>query len=490
MSAEEREIRNRIREELMTKGINPYPHSVKFVVTPVKEVIANPKVGAKVAVAGRVMAVRKHGKISFIDLVDDGVRIQLVLRKDVVGDESYKWFHHYIGAGDIIAAYGTIFYTKRGELSIEINDYQLLAKALRSPPVRYGHRLLDPEVRYRKRYLDIMCTPQVREILEKKFMMVQEIRKFMWSRGYIEVETPVLQPIYGGAEARPFKTRVWALDEDWYLRISLELYLKRYIVAGFNKVFEIGKNFRNEDIDAQHNPEFTMMEAYEAYADYNDMMRLTEDLVTEVAWKINKSLKAVYTVDGEEVEIDLRKPWRRVRLVDALREEADLDVERMSDEEIRKLLKEHGITLKGGYCRGYAIIKLFDKLVGRKIVEPTFVIDYPADASPLCKPHREDPRYAERFELYIAGMELANAYTELNDPVLQDKYFKEQEERRKKGDEEAHPYDKDFVEALEYGMPPTGGLGLGIDRLAMVLLGATSIKEIIPYPMLKRSGTP
>jgi len=485
----EREQRKQLREELIRQGINPYPHIPKYMPTPVKEVISNPQVNSYVAVAGRIASIRRHGKLVFFDIIDDGYRIQAMINKATIGEERFEWFLKYINLGDFINVFGELFYTKRGELTINVRDYQLLTKALRSPPVKWGHRILDPEVRYRKRYLDLMMTPQVRRILEIRFKTIEEIRKFMWDRGFIEVETPILQPVYGGAAARPFKTHIWALGEEWYLRISLELYLKRFIVAGFNKVFEIGKNFRNEDIDVLHNPEFTMMEAYEAYADYNKIMRLTEDLIGTVAQKVLGTTKVRYKVNDEEIEIDLSPPYRRIKLVEGLKEYAGIDVESLSDEDIKELLRRNNIVLSGGYDRGRAIVKLFDRLVGREhLIEPTFVIDFPASSSPLTKPHREDPRYAERFELYIAGIELANAYTELNDPVLQEEYFRNEEERRRLGDLEAHPYDWDFIEALEYGMPPTGGLGLGIDRLVMIFTGTNSIKEVIPFPMLKKAS--
>jgi len=485
----EREQRKQLREELIRQGINPYPHIPKYMPTPVKEVISNPQVNSYVAVAGRIASIRRHGKLVFFDIIDDGYRIQAMINKATIGEERFEWFLKYINLGDFINVFGELFYTKRGELTINVRDYQLLTKALRSPPVKWGHRILDPEVRYRKRYLDLMMTPQVRRILEIRFKTIEEIRKFMWDRGFIEVETPILQPVYGGAAARPFKTHIWALSEEWYLRISLELYLKRFIVAGFNKVFEIGKNFRNEDIDVLHNPEFTMMEAYEAYADYNKIMRLTEDLISTVAQKVLGTTKVRYKVNDEEVVIDLSPPYKRIKLVEGLKEYAGIDVESLSDEDIKELLRRNNIVLSGGYDRGRAIVKLFDKLVGREhLIKPTFVIDFPASSSPLTKPHREDPRYAERFELYIAGIELANAYTELNDPVLQEEFFRKEEERRKLGDLEAHPYDWDFIEALEYGMPPTGGLGLGIDRLVMIFTGTNSIKEVIPFPMLKKTS--
>lgn len=486
----EREFRVSLREELLRSNVNPYPHTLGLGYTPVGDILNNSRVGEVVSTAGRVASIRRHGRLVFLDLIDDGFRIQISVNSSVVGVEKFEWFMRYVNLGDFINVRGELFYTQKGELTINVRDYQLVVKALRSPPVKWGHKILDPEVRYRKRHLDLMMTPQVRKIFETRFNTIAEIRRFMWGKGFLEVETPILQPVYGGATARPFTTKVWALDEEWYLRIALELYLKRFLVGGFNKVFEIGKNFRNEDIDVQHNPEFTMMEAYEAYADYEDMMRLAEELISNVAEKVAGTNKILYPAGDQAVEIDLRPPFRRVRMVDGLREFAGINVEVLSDDQIKALLTEHKLVLPGGYDRGRAIVKLFDKLVGaHHLLQPTFVIDFPASSSLLAKPHRMNPEYAERFELYIAGMELANAFTELNDPVIQEKYFRQEEERRKLGDAEAHPYDWDFVEALEYGMPPAGGIGLGIDRLVMILTGQTSIKEVIPFPMLTRYGT-
>jgi lysyl-tRNA synthetase class 2 len=479
------EYRRRIREELLSKNINPYPHKPIFQPQSLKSILENPVEGVEVALAGRVAGVRRHGGLVFLDIIDDGLRIQASIDKSKAS-EIFDFFTKYVDLGDFIDVKGVLYRTKRGELTVDVRGLQLLSKSLRAPPVKYGHRLVDHEIRYRKRYLDMMMTPEVRRVLEIKFRVLEETRKFMWSKGFIEVETPVIQPIYGGAEARPFKTHVWALGVDWYLRISLELHLKRFIIGGFNKVFEIGKVFRNEDIDAQHNPEFTMMEAYQAYADYNDIMNLTEELVSHLADKV-VGKRVVETPVGEVRErIDLSPPFKRITMYEAFREFAGVDIERLSDEEIRDLLAKNSIQLAGGYDRGRAVVKLFDKLVGRRhLIQPVFVMDYPRSSSPLAKPHRYNPELAERFELFIAGLEIANAYTELNDPVMQAEYFKVEEERRRRGDEEAHPYDWDFVEAMEYGMPPTGGLGVGLDRLSMVLAGVSSIKEVIPFPMMK-----
>ncbi|WP_434731122.1 lysine--tRNA ligase [Thermogladius sp. KZ2Tp1] len=479
------EHRKRVREELISKNINPYPHKPLYQPASLRSVLDSPVEGAEVAVAGRVAAVRRHGGLVFLDIVDDGLRIQASIDKSKAGDV-FEFFGKYVDLGDFVNVKGVLYRTRRGELTVDVRGLHLLAKSLRAPPVKYGHRLLDPEVRYRKRYLDMMLTPDVRRVLEVKFKVLEETRRFMWGEGFVEVETPVIQPIYGGAEARPFKTHVWALNTEWYLRISLELHLKRFIIGGFNKVFEIGKVFRNEDIDAQHNPEFTMLEAYQAYADYNDMMDLTEELISHLAEKVvGRNVVEVPVGDVKE-RIDLSRPFKRMTMYEAFKEYAGIDVEKLGDDEIRDLLAKNAISLAGGYDRGRAIVKLFDKLVGRKyLVQPVFITDYPRSSSPLAKPHRYNPDLAERFELFIAGMEIANAYTELNDPVLQAEYFRAEEERRKRGDEEAHPFDWDFVEALEYGMPPTGGLGVGLDRVSMVLAGVSSIKEVIPFPMMK-----
>ncbi|MEM4550288.1 MAG: lysine--tRNA ligase [Sulfolobales archaeon] len=480
------DARRDIRRKLIELGLNPYPHTLKGRATPVRDIVKSPTLGSNVGVAGRVVGIRRHGGLIFFDLVDDGHRIQCSISRGDSGQEVFEFFDKFINLGDFVYVTGFLYYTKKGELTISVRDVQLLAKALRSPPVKWGHRVLDPEVRYRKRYLDIMMSPQVRRIFEIRFKTIEEIRKFMWEKGYIEVETPILQPIYGGAAARPFKTYVWALEAEWYLRISLELYLKRFIVAGFNKVFEIGKNFRNEDIDVEHNPEFTMMESYEAYADYNDIMRLTEELVSTVARKVLGTDVVEYPVGKDLVKISLSPPFKRVTIYDAFREFTGVDVEALPDEKIKEYLERYSIKLAGGYDRGRAIVKLFDRIVGREhLIQPTFVTDFPRSSSPLAKPHRNRLDLAERFELYVGGMELANAYTELNDPELQASYFREEEERRLMGDMEAHPFDWDFVEALEYGMPPTGGLGLGIDRLVMIYAGVNSIKEVVPFPMIK-----
>ncbi len=496
-----------------------------------------------VRVAGRVMALRVHGGLAFADLYDEGYRIQLFLSRDMLGDR-YTWFTENIRRGDIVWARGPLFRTKRGELSVKVSEYRLLTKCF----YVLQHTWIgieDPELRLRKRYLDMVLNLEVFERIRTRFNLVKEIRLWMYSRGFYEADTPILQPVYGGAAAKPFITHVNTLDEDWYLRIAPELYLKRLLVAGFTKVFEIGKVFRNEDIDVTHHPEFSMMEAYIAYADYNDMMRLAEELLGELAKRLTGGFTIRYPVDLERVgtwylnsldmdkvreyleftlwsysgrkrkpqiggssvreflrspikwlrkrigeprlfmEIDLKPPYPRLKLLDLVREHVGIDPWGASDEEIKKLLQEKQIIIKGGYNRDIALVKLFEHYVEKKIVQPTFVIDYPRGSSPLAKPHRKDPRLVERFELFIAGLEVANGYTEQNNAYEQYNAFREQEERRRMGDEEAQEPDYDFVEALCVGMPPAGGIGIGIDRLVMLFNGITSIKEAIPFPMVK-----
>ena len=467
-------------KNLRGKGINPYPH--KYPITHnIRRIVAENRdrivYEDDVTTAGRVFAIRRHGRTSFVDIHDEGVRLQCYFTRDHLGDKKYKFFQRFIQKGDIIGVSGSLFYTKTGELTLLVDDFRLLSKALYDLPAHW-YGLKADETRYRKRYLDILLNLKVRETFVTRSKVISEIRNFLNSRGFLEVETPIMQPVYGGANARPFKTYVNALNETWYLRISPELYLKRLIIGGFNKVYEIGKVFRNEDIDTKHNPEFTMLELYEAYADYNDMMSLTEELISTV---VERTIGST-VVNYGDYEIDFSPQWRRVTMYDALREEG-YDVSAMSDEEIASMLKKE---LPGGYNRGLAIAKLFEQLCEDKLIQPTFVMDYPKETSPLCKIHRKHPELIERFELYVAGMEIANAYTELNDPFLQHEFFVEETKRRTLGDEEAHQYDEDFIEAMKYGMPPCGGLGIGIDRLVMLITGNTSIKEVIAFPMVKR----
>ncbi len=440
----------------------------------------------EVSTVGRVMAIRRHGKTSFFDVHDEDARLQCQIRWDVVGPEGYDFFARFVERGDFLGASGGLFYTKMGELTLQVEGYTILAKALYDMPrERFGLR--DVETRYRQRYLDLLLNPGARELFVARSRIVSEMRRFLAGRGFLEVETPIIQECYGGAAARPFTVHVNDLGETRYLQISPELYLKRLMVGGFNRVFTICKNFRNEEIDATHNPEFTMMEAYEAYADYNDIMGLAQDLITTLALEAWGSLR--WEHDG--VDMDLTPPWRRLTMYEALEEYAGLNVDEMNDDEIREALWENDLVncgrllARGGYNRGLFVAQLFDHFCKDRLIQPTFVTDHPRETVPLCKIHSDDPDLIERFELFISGMEMANAYTELNDPILQERLFSE-EMGAKREDEDAHPFDTDYVEALRYGMPPAGGLGVGVDRLVMLLTGQTSIKEVILFPMMRR----
>ncbi|AAY79494.1 lysyl-tRNA synthetase type II [Sulfolobus acidocaldarius DSM 639] len=480
------ERRVKIVDELKSKGINPYPHKydITHTIIDIKKMERSDKptdaFAFDISTAGRVANIRRHGKISFVDIFDEGERLQLQLRVNELGDR-YDKFFEIVDRGDILGVKGDLLYTIKGELTLRIKDYVLLSKSLIEPP---DWSKLSPEFRYAHRYVDFLYNDLARRNMEIRYSTIRRIREFLYSKGFMEVETPILQPVYGGALAKPFMSHVNYLNENWYLRISLELYLKRYIVGGFNKVFEIGKVFRNEDIDVTHNPEFTLLELYWAYADYNDIMRLTEEMLQDVVKNINNDSKIKYSIGGKEYTIEFSQ-FRKITMIDSLTEVLGKDVDKMSDEELKSLMDKNGLKPRGNmYIRGLMIEKLFDKLVTPTLIQPTFVLDYPVETTPLCKPHRSKQGLVERFELYVAGMELANAYTELNDPIIQDMLFKQEQEMFKRGDEEAHPYDVDFVRALSYGMPPTGGLGIGIDRLIMLLTNNMSIKEIIPYPML------
>ncbi len=463
-------------KELRNMGINPYPQSTP-ITNYIEEIVKEPEnfMGKKVAVAGRLYALRFHGKVAFGDLRDNGFKIQGFFRMDILGEEQYKFLKKYVDRGDFLWIKGEVTRTKKGELSVLAEEIKLASKALYDLPHEW-FGIEDTEKRYRQRYLDLMFNKDAFDTFIKRSTIEKEIRMFLWNRGFLEMETPVLQPVYGGANAKPFKTHVNAIDRDYYLRISDELYLKRLIVGGYNKVFEIAKDFRNEDIDTTHNPEFTMIEIYQSYVDYNDMMDLTEEMIKHVAQKLG-----VEKVKFGEHEIDFTKPFRREKMLDMLAKRG-ID-ENTSDEEIKRMLEEYKIKMPQ-YNRGLALGKLFERVCEEDLIQPVFVIDHPRETTPLCKLHRKDDRLIERFELYMGGVELANGYTELNDPLLQEKFFREEVERRTLGDEEAHQYDEDFIEALRWGMPPMGGVGIGIDRLTMLLTGNTSIKEVILFPIL------
>jgi lysyl-tRNA synthetase class 2 len=484
VSMSERQSPSKVEEwrkllsSLRGAGVEPYPHSfsvthsVKTLNELRRQALLEPWVGLTIRTAGRVSDVRRHPNVVFLDLYEDGARFQ------VMTDPKLPLLEH-VWRGDYVGVEGPIVKTQRGDYAVRASSIVLLAKAVQPLP-EWGK--VDRESPFYMRYRSVamLLDLQLRWRVAARARFIQALREAMWRRGFVEVPTPVLQPIYGGAAARPFTTKIWAIDEEWYLRISPELYLKRYIIAGFPKVFEIGPQFRNEDIDALHNPEFWSLEAYQAYADYKDVMRLTEEVVYEAVAAVLGSGVVKY----REWNINFSPPWRRITLHDALREFSGVDPERLTDDQIKEKLREFQVPLKV-YNRGIALVKLFEKLVEKKLIQPTFVLDYPEESTPLCKPHREKPGLVERFEAFVGGLEVANAYTELNDPVKQYEYFAREEELFPK--EEAHPLDWDFVEELSFGMPPTGGVGIGIDRLAMIITNAESIKDVIPYPIVKRA---
>ena len=467
---------------IRARGIDPYPHSY-YPSHTVREAIALfEQQGERchdISLAGRIMSKRSMGKMSFFDIRDGSGKIQLSLRYDIVGREKYELLQD-IDIGDIIGAKGKLFRTKTGELTLQASDFTLLCKSLRPLPEKW-HGLVDTEKRYRQRYLDLISNEEARNIFVLRSKTVTAIRSFLDKQGFMEVETPVLQPQAGGALARPFVTHHHALDEDFYLRIALELHLKRLIVGGFDKVYEIGRAFRNEGISVRHNPEFTLLECYQAYSDYNDMMRLVEGMFTNIAQEVLGSTKLVR--NGQT--IDLSPPWQRLYLRDAIRNYCGIDFEDYPDAaSLRARMAELGMEVEPSKARGKLIEELISTFVEPKLVQPTFLLDYPVETSPLAKRKRGNDRLVERFEGFVDGIEIANAFTELNDPLEQRERFRQQL-RERVGDEEVEIADEDFLQALEYGMPPTGGLGIGIDRLVMLLTGQQSIREVILFPQLK-----
>lgn len=436
--------------------------------------------GIEVTIAGRIMTKRGQGKASFAHIQDFHGQIQIYVRQDAIGEEQYKIFRT-LDLGDLIGVTGTVIRTKVGELTVRANQVTLLTKSLRPLPDKF-HGLKDIEQRYRQRYLDLITNIDSKDTFIKRSLIIKEIRNYLDEKGFLEVETPMLHTIAGGAAARPFITHHNALDKDFYLRIALELHLKRLIVGGFEKVYEIGRVFRNEGISTRHNPEFTMLELYQAYADYQDIMNLTEDLVAYVARKVLGTTKIQYG----EFEVDLEPKWRRLHMADAVKEYTGVDFWNVtSDEEARALAKEHGVEINEHMTYGHILNEFFEQKVEDHLIQPTFIYGHPVEISPLAKKNEEDPRFTDRFELFIVGREHANAFTELNDPIDQRERFEAQLREREQGNDEAHDMDEDFIEALEYGMPPTGGLGIGIDRLVMLLTNAPSIRDVLLFPLMR-----
>lgn len=433
-----------------------------------------------VTLAGRVMTKRGKGKAGFAHIQDMSGQIQLYVRRDEVGEEAYD-LYKTIDLGDIIGITGLMFKTKVGELSIKVSKFELLSKALRPLPEKY-HGLKDVEQRYRQRYLDLITNMDSKDTFVLRSKIIQEMRQYLNNQGYLEVETPMLHSIPGGAAARPFETHHNALGMDLYMRIAIELHLKRLIVGGMEKVYEIGRVFRNEGISTRHNPEFTMIELYEAYADYRDIMALTENMVAHIAETVLGKTTIMY---GED-EIDLKPEWKKQHMVDAIKEYTGVDFWNVtSDEDARQLAKENNIEIQSMMTYGHIVNEFFEQRVEDKLIQPTFIYGHPVEISPLAKKNKEDGRFTDRFELFIVGREHANAFTELNDPIDQRARFEAQVEERSAGNNEAHQMDEDFLEALEYGMPPTGGLGIGIDRLVMLLTNAPSIRDVLLFPQMK-----
>ncbi len=476
------------REEISAMGIRPY--AGKFDVSASaqglidqygqtsKEDLEQSRV--EVIVAGRIVAMRSFGKAGFGHIQDGSGRIQFYFQKNTLGDDRYAFFKK-LDIGDFMGVKGFLFRTKTNELTIDIEDFTLLSKSLRPLPEKW-HGLTDVEIRYRQRYLDLIVNPDVKNVFLLRTKIVQAIRNFLNARGYLEVETPMMQTIPGGATAKPFKTHHNALDMELFLRIAPELYLKRLLVGGFERVYEINRNFRNEGISTRHNPEFTMLEFYTAYADYRDLITMTEQMISSVAQEVLGTTGVAY----EGHHINLSPPWKRITYLDSLRE-AGVPEEVLADgSKAREYAKKLGAKLTGGEPLGKVLNEIFEALVEPKLIQPTFITDYPTDISPLSKKCDDNPDYVERFELFVVGRELANAFSELNDPVDQKERFLRQVSEGEAGDEEAHQMDEDFIRALEYGMPPAAGEGIGIDRLVMLLTGASSIRDVILFPQMKK----
>jgi lysyl-tRNA synthetase class 2 len=479
------EQRRQKLERIRGLGINPYPYGYKRTHTAQQAVDLLKQQEEKqtettVSVAGRIMANRPMGKISFLDLRDGSGKIQLCFYKDRLSEESLKLFQD-LDIGDIIGASGKLFRTKSREPTVEVENFTLLAKSLQPLPEKW-HGLSDVEIRYRQRYLDLIANAEAKEIFRVRSQVISAIRDFLNRRGFLEVETPVLQPSAGGALARPFTTHHHALDQDFYLRIAPELHLKRLLVGGFDKVYELGRIFRNEGVSTQHNPEFTMLESYEAYANYNDLMATLEEMVHEVCQQVLGTSKVKFG----KYNIDFKPPWQRLSLRDAVKEHSQIDfVKYPTVDELRKKMRSLNIEVDPQKNWAKLIDELLKTFVRPKLIQPAIIFDYPVSMSPLAKNKPGEERVAERFQAFAGGMEIANAYTELNDPIEQRKRFEEQLQERQGEDEERWAIDEDFLLALEYGMPPAGGLGVGIDRLVMVLTGQQSIREVILFPQLK-----
>lgn len=497
--SEQEVIRRQSLEELRALGVEPYPaalYNVNAYSTEIKDEFSDDAERRTVNIAGRIMSRRIMGKASFIELMDSKGRIQVYITRDDICPGEDKEFYNTVfkrltDIGDFVGVEGFVFRTKTGEISVHAEKLTLLSKSLKPLPVvkmKDGvayDKFSDPELRYRRRYVDLLVNDGIKDIFVKRTRIFDAMREFFNSYGYLEVDTPVLQNIPGGAAARPFITHMNALDIELYLRIANELYLKRLIVGGLEGVYEFSRNFRNEGMDRTHNPEFTVMEIYVSYKDYKWMMEFTEQMLEHVAMKVLGTTKAKVG----DTEIDFKAPYRRVTMIDAIKEHTGIDISGMDEAQLRDVCKQLGVEQDETMGKGKLIDEIFGEKAEGKYIQPTFIIDYPIEMSPLCKRHRENPELTERFELMVNGKELANAYTELNDPIDQRERFEEQLRLSEKGDDEAMFIDQDFLRALEYGMPPTSGMGIGMDRLAMLLTGQTSIQEVLLFPMMRPEKT-
>ncbi len=480
-----KKVRREKLADLQANGKNPFEITKYDVTCHAADVKDNYEEmeGKHVTLAGRIMQKRVMGKASFCNILDQSGNIQSYVARDSIGEEEYKDFKK-MDIGDIVGLEGEVFKTKTGEISIHASAVKLLSKSLQILPEKF-HGLTNTDTRYRQRYVDLIMNPEVRDTFIKRSKIIASIRNYLNGQGFLEVETPMLVQNAGGAAARPFETHFNALNEDLKLRISLELYLKRLIVGGMERVYEIGRVFRNEGLDTRHNPEFTLMELYQAYTDYNGMMDLTENLYRHVAQEVLGTTKIVY----KGIEIDLGKPFERITMIDAVKKYAGIDWNEVeTEEDAKKLADEHHIEYEARHKKGDILSLFFEEYAEKHLLQPTFVMDHPIEISPLTKKKPEDPNYVERFEFFMNGWEMANAYSELNDPIDQRERFKAQEELLAQGDEEANTTDEDFLNALEIGMPPTGGIGFGIDRMCMLLTGAEAIRDVLLFPTMKSLG--
>lgn len=472
-------------EQLREAGINPYPysfdqmHHADEILEKHKVLKPESKTEDTVAIAGRIVLLRNMGKIAFGHIMDATGKIQFMLNKEELGD-TWQVFKK-LDMGDFIGIKGNIITTRTGEITVFAKTLELLTKSIRPLPEKH-HGLQDVETRYRKRYLDLISNPDVQALFRKRAKIIATMRNFLDEKQFLEVETPTLQPVYGGANARPFITHHNALDIDLFLRISDELYLKRLLVGGFERVYELCKDFRNEGVDKSHNPEFTMLEWYQAYGDYHTGMEMVEQMIEKACLAINGTTK----VEFQGKKLDFKAPWKRAKMTNLIKEHAKIDVEKEDESALRKFCEKNNIECAAHDSWGILVQHIFEEFCEEHLILPTFVIDHPIETTPLCKQLRSgDQRLVERFEAFCAGMEITNAYSELNDPVLQKKLFQDQQELKMAGDDEAHPMDEEYVEALEYGLPPTSGVGIGVDRIVMLLTGAKSIRDVILFPTMK-----